>query len=155
MPIWSTTGWPLPVDGSLSFRARQGEALGRPGTIDVTVEANGIDADQWYASQGRAVIVFPNRDRSMKLSSGETHVIALQLLPVVLSLLVLAAHFLRAGNGIMVVLVLGLLGLLAVPRAWAARTVQIALQLGAVEWLWTLRPAGERTRPGPASRRCA
>lgn len=80
--------------------------------------------------------------------------IALQLLPVVLSLLVLAAHFLRAGNFLMVVLILALLGLLAVPRAWAARTVQVALLLGVVEWIWTLsRLAGARARAGePALR---
>jgi hypothetical protein len=65
-------------------------------------------------------------------------VIFLQLLPVILSLLVLAAHFLRSGNLLMVVLILALLALLAVPRPWAARTVQIALVLGALEWVWTL-----------------
>lgn len=80
--------------------------------------------------------------------------IALQLLPVVLSLLVLAAHFLRAGNLILVILCLALLGLLAVPRAWAARTVQAALLLGAVEWIWTLsRLASARAEAGePALR---
>jgi hypothetical protein len=81
-------------------------------------------------------------------------VIALQLLPVVLSLLVLAAHFLRAGHLILVVLCLALLGLLAVPRAWAARTVQVALLLGAIEWVWTLsRLASARAEAGePALR---
>jgi len=81
-------------------------------------------------------------------------VIVLQLLPVVLSLLVLAAHFLRAGNLLLVVMSLGLIGLLFVPRAWAARTVQIALQLGAIEWLWTLsRLASARAQAGePALR---
>ena len=82
--------------------------------------------------------------------------IALQLLPVVLSLLVLAAHFLRAGNLIMVVLALALLGLLAVPRAWAGRTLQIALLLGAVEWLWTLvRLVSARARAGEPALRMA
>lgn len=80
--------------------------------------------------------------------------IALQLLPVVLSLLVLAAHFLRAGNLILVLLVLSLLWLLTVPRAWAARTVQIALILGALEWIRTLIVlASARSRTGePALR---
>lgn len=50
----------------------------------------------------------------------------------------LGAHFLRAGNLILVALVLVLLGLLAVPRRWAARAVQVALVLGAVEWTRTL-----------------
>lgn len=64
--------------------------------------------------------------------------IALLLLPAALSLIVLGAHFLRAGNLVMVVLVLVLLGLLGARRSWAARTVQIALLLGAVEWARTL-----------------
>lgn len=64
--------------------------------------------------------------------------IGLQLLPVVLSLLVLGAHFLRSGNVAMVVVVLFFLGLLGVRRVWAARTVQVVLVLGALEWVRTL-----------------
>jgi Na+/H+-translocating membrane pyrophosphatase len=64
--------------------------------------------------------------------------IALQLLPVVLSLIVLAAHFLRGGNMVMVMAALVLLGLLALPRRWVAQLVQVALILGAVEWVRTL-----------------
>ena len=64
--------------------------------------------------------------------------IGLQLLPVVLSLLVLGAHFLRAGNIAMVAAVLVVLGLLGVRRRWAARGVQAALLLGALEWVRTL-----------------
>lgn len=64
--------------------------------------------------------------------------IGLQLLPVVLSLLVLGAHFLRAGNVYLVVLIVALLALLGVRRGWAARLVQFALVLGAVEWIRTL-----------------
>lgn len=64
--------------------------------------------------------------------------IGLQLLPVVLSLLLLGAHFLRSGNLVMVVVVLSFLSLLAVRRVWAARTVQVALLIGALEWMRTL-----------------
>ena len=64
--------------------------------------------------------------------------IGLQLLPVALSLIVLGAHFLRSGNVVMVGMVVVLLGLLCVRRPWAARTVQLALVLGAVEWVRTL-----------------
>ena len=64
--------------------------------------------------------------------------IGLQLLPVVISLIVLAAHFLRDGNIVMVIVVFVLLGLLAVRRRWAAKLVQLALILGAVEWARTL-----------------
>ena len=63
--------------------------------------------------------------------------IVLQLIPVVLSLLILGAHFLRAGNLVLVALVLALLGLLSVRRRWAARVIQAALMLGAVEWVRT------------------
>jgi hypothetical protein len=62
----------------------------------------------------------------------------LQLLPAILSLLVLGAHFLRAGNVLLLVAAFALLGLLAVRRPWAARIVQAALVVGAFMWLRTL-----------------
>ncbi|MFY9329675.1 MAG: hypothetical protein WAO76_16905 [Georgfuchsia sp.] len=65
--------------------------------------------------------------------------IGLQLFPVVLSLIVLGAHFLRAGNLVMVVVVLVIMGLLCVRRRWAVYTVQVALLLGAAEWVWILK----------------
>lgn len=64
--------------------------------------------------------------------------IALQLFPVVLSLVVLGAHFLRAGNISLLAAVVVLLALLAVRRPWAARTLQVALVIGALEWCRTL-----------------
>jgi len=64
--------------------------------------------------------------------------IALQMLPIALSLIVLGAHFLRAGNSVMLVIVLALLALLPVRRWWAARTVQAGLIVGALEWTRTL-----------------
>lgn len=63
---------------------------------------------------------------------------ALQLIPAILSLLVLGAHFLRAGNVAALVLVFVALGLLAVRRPLAARLAQGALVLGALEWVRTL-----------------
>ncbi len=62
----------------------------------------------------------------------------IRLLPPALALLLLAAHFYRAGWLPLAVLSLALIALLAVPRAWAARTVQFAMVLGALEWLRTL-----------------
>jgi hypothetical protein len=74
---------------------------------------------------------------------------AILLVPVVLSLLVLAAHFLRAGNTLLVALVLATIALLAVRRGWAARAIQVVLVLGAVEWTRTLlRLASERSAAG-------
>ena len=71
-------------------------------------------------------------------------------LPAGLSALVLGAHFLRRGNLPLVAACLALFLLLFVRRAWAARVVQAALVLGALEWLRTLavllperRAAGE------------
>lgn len=59
------------------------------------------------------------------------------LLAPLLSLLVLAAHFYRAGLWPLSLICLGAMVLLAVPRAWAARLVQVVLLLGALEWAWT------------------
>lgn len=61
-----------------------------------------------------------------------------QLLPAILSALLLGAHFLRAGQtALAVVLALSPL-LLLVKREWVARATQLVLVLGAVEWLRTL-----------------
>ena len=61
----------------------------------------------------------------------------LALLSVGLSLLVLAAHFYRAGNVFLFVAALLVLTLTAVPRRWAARALQAALVIGAAEWVRT------------------
>lgn len=58
-------------------------------------------------------------------------------LPAGLSLLVLAAHFYRAGQYALVVATLALSSLFAVRKPWAARTLQAALLLGAAEWIRT------------------
>lgn len=75
---------------------------------------------------------------------------AVWLLAPVLSLLVLAAHFLRAGNPVLVVALLAIIvAILALRRAWVARLAQIVLLLGAVEWLATLIDlAGVRMHDG-------
>ena len=59
-------------------------------------------------------------------------------IPIVLSLIVLGAHFLRDGNMPFVTATLILIGLLFVRQVWVARLVQAALVVGALEWLWTL-----------------
>ncbi len=55
-----------------------------------------------------------------------------------LALLLLAAHFYRADLAPLALASALLTVLLAVPRPWAARTVQVALVAGAIEWLRTL-----------------
>jgi len=63
---------------------------------------------------------------------------ALLYIPVVLSLVILGAHFMRYGNLAGVFVFLGLIALLFVRRAWVARLMQVVLVLGALEWARTL-----------------
>jgi hypothetical protein len=65
-------------------------------------------------------------------------VITLWPVPVVLSLVILGAHFMRYGNSIGVVGSLLLVALLMVRRPWVARLMQIVLILGALEWVRTI-----------------
>ncbi len=64
--------------------------------------------------------------------------LVLHLVPVMLSLLLLAAHFVRRGDMVVVIAILCLTGFLVIRRAWAARMIQVALLLGCLEWLRTL-----------------
>jgi hypothetical protein len=57
---------------------------------------------------------------------------------VVLSILVLGAHFLRYGNSIGVIAALLLVALLFLRRPWVARLIQVVLVLGTLEWLRTM-----------------
>jgi len=61
-----------------------------------------------------------------------------RLLPVVLSLLLLAAHFSRNGLGVAAIGALLLPLLLFVRRAWVARLMQAVLVLGGLEWIRSL-----------------
>ena len=58
--------------------------------------------------------------------------------PIVLSLVVLGAHFMRDGSFVGVFGALLLIGLLFVRRSWIARLEQVMLTLGALEWLRTM-----------------
>ena len=59
----------------------------------------------------------------------------LLLLPAVLSLLLLAAHLLRAGLLILIPALILLLPLLLVRRGWVARLWQLVLMASALEWV--------------------
>lgn len=59
-------------------------------------------------------------------------------IPIVLSLLVLGAHFMRYGNSTAVIGALFLIALLFVRQAWVARLMQVVFVLGALEWVLTL-----------------
>ena len=81
---------------------------------------------------------------------------ALKLVPVILSGLLLGAHFMRTGLFPLVVLSLGFPVLLLFRRPWAARLVQIILVLGALEWVRTLMVlVGQRRTAGQAWTRLA
>jgi len=59
------------------------------------------------------------------------------LLPVIVSCLLLVAHYLRSFQPQLMMLFLLLPLLLLVRRRWAARVVQVALLFGAFEWVTT------------------
>ena len=62
----------------------------------------------------------------------------LRLIPVILSLVLLAAHFYRAGLLPVAVICLGLVPLLFWKKSWVPRFFQVLLLLGALEWLRAL-----------------
>ena len=59
-------------------------------------------------------------------------------IPVVVSFMLLAAHFLRESQTLFVVCALALPFLLLLKKSWVVRVVQFALVLGAIEWIRTL-----------------
>ena len=61
----------------------------------------------------------------------------LRLLPVFLSILLLAAHFYRAGLSVLVVLILASPFILLIRKPWAVRMIKIELILGGIEWIRT------------------
>lgn len=72
-----------------------------------------------------------------------------RLLPAALALLVLAAHFYRAGLVFLVPVCVGLVVLLFIRLEWVPRAITVALFLAAAEWLRTLvLLAGERIEAG-------
>ncbi len=61
-----------------------------------------------------------------------------RLLPVYLSALLIAAHFLRLGSLTLALSCLAFPFLLLYPERWAARTVQVGLLLAALVWIFVL-----------------
>ncbi len=59
----------------------------------------------------------------------------IRLLPVFISILLLAAHFYRAGLIVLVLLILASPFILLARKPWAARIIQIELVLGGMEWI--------------------
>jgi threonine/homoserine/homoserine lactone efflux protein len=59
------------------------------------------------------------------------------IIAVILSALILAAHFFRSGPGLLVLASLGLIILLFVKRPWVSRVLQVGLWIGAAVMFWT------------------
>jgi hypothetical protein len=59
----------------------------------------------------------------------------LLILPTILALLTLGAHFLRYGLYPISILLVGLLPLLMIDRRWVARLMQVVLVVAAIEWI--------------------
>ena len=62
----------------------------------------------------------------------------IRLLPVMLSFLLLGAHFFRAGDALLAGLSVALLLLLFLRETWIPKLFQMLLVLGALEWLRAL-----------------
>jgi len=78
----------------------------------------------------------------------------LRLLPVILSCLLLSAHFLRWGNTLMVLVCLAFPFLLFLRRAWVPTLMQLAMFLGSLVWIWSLVGLASSRQAGgvPATR---
>lgn len=75
--------------------------------------------------------------------------IVLRLLPVLVSSVLLAAHFLRSGQLVLVLICISFPLLLFVRQTWAVRIVQVVLLLGGFEWIRTLLTlVAERVQAG-------
>ena len=61
-----------------------------------------------------------------------------RLIPVLLSAMLMAAHFSRAGTTVLMLLSLALPLVLLIRQPWAPRLVQLALLIAGFEWLRTL-----------------
>ena len=59
-------------------------------------------------------------------------------IPIVLSLVVMGAHFMRYGHDILVAGAVLMIALLFIRQPWVARLAQVVLALGALEWVLTL-----------------
>ena len=62
----------------------------------------------------------------------------LRLLPVIISFLLLSAHFYRSGEMIFALLSIALCIPLILRKAWVPKLIQLFLLLGAIEWIYTI-----------------
>ena len=82
--------------------------------------------------------------------------ITLYLIPPIIAFLLLAAHFFRSDNLVLVLVCVLAISLVFVRRPWAARTIQLCLLLGSAEWLHsTISLILSRSQTGQPSLRLA
>lgn len=60
-----------------------------------------------------------------------------RLLPVILSILLLSAHYFRAGFVVLVIVISSSLLLLLIRKPWVVRVIQVELVIGGIEWIRT------------------
>ena len=72
----------------------------------------------------------------------------LQLTPVVISCLLMGAHFLRSGHIFVTAFCVLFIGVLFIRRPMAARAVQVGLVLAAGEWVYTTFVLASSRGPG-------
>ncbi len=78
----------------------------------------------------------------------------LLVLPTILALLTLGAHYMRYSLYPLTLLLVLLIPLLLIERRWVARVMQVVLLVAAVEWVSVLRDvATERAMDGRDSRK--
>jgi len=82
--------------------------------------------------------IAPERVCKRQITSITCHMNIVRLLPVFLSAILLAAHFLRAQMYPLAAASLAFPFVLLPARRWSARLVQIVLVLGAIEWVRTM-----------------
>lgn len=67
-----------------------------------------------------------------------------RLLPVLMSFLLMAAHFSRADNAVLVTVSLLFPLILLLRRPWVARLTQVVLVIAGIEWVRTLLAIAQR-----------
>jgi len=75
---------------------------------------------------------------SCNMRSWQSTMNAVRTLPIIISFLLLSAHFYRAGMAIPAGVSLAMPLFLLLRKSWVPRLLQILLLLGALEWLRTL-----------------
>ncbi|HET9652443.1 MAG TPA: hypothetical protein VFP36_09635, partial [Usitatibacter sp.] len=131
-PVTSIAGMPVSVSDMLPANAAE---------ADATKQASAMRRMGFLTGCDRPGILRQRRVLRKACQQSKRSMIGVMKILLfaapILSLLVLAAHFLREGGLLLVVACIALMLLLAWRRPWVPRVVQAALALGTLEWLRT------------------